>query len=203
MHVERNVAASLIATLLHCGNSKDGLKARKDLESLGIRKDLHPKAQGKRTLLPAAPWSLSKSEKHTFCKRLFDFKGPDGYCANISSCISLEECKVMGLKSHDYHVLMQQLLPVAIRGLLRKGPRVAIFRLCAFFNLLCQRELDMEQLQLMETEIVETVCIFERFWPPSFFDIMVHLCVHLGREARLGGPVHFRWMYPFERFVFL
>ena len=87
------MAASLIATLLHCGNSKDGLKARKDLESLGIRKDLHPKAQGKRTLLPAAPWSLSKSEKHTFCKRLFDFKGPDGYCANISSCISLEECK--------------------------------------------------------------------------------------------------------------
>ena len=75
MHVERNVAASLIATLLHCGNSKDGLKARKDLESLGIRKDLHTKAQGKRTLLPAAPWSLSKSEKHTFFKRLFDFKG--------------------------------------------------------------------------------------------------------------------------------
>ncbi|XP_056850720.1 uncharacterized protein LOC130500043 [Raphanus sativus] len=201
MHVERNVAASLIATLLHCGNSKDGLKARKDLESLGIRKDLHPKAQGKRTLLPAAPWSLSKSEKHTFCKRLFDFKGPDGYCANISSCISLEECKVMGLKSHDYHVLMQQLLPVAIRGLLRKGPRVAIFRLCAFFNLLCQRELDVEQLQRIETEIVETLCIFERFWPPSFFDIMVHLCVHLGREARLGGPVHFRWMYPFERYM--
>ncbi|RID50398.1 hypothetical protein BRARA_H01129 [Brassica rapa] len=30
---------------------------------------------------------------------------------------------------------------------------------------------------------------------------MVHLCVHLGREARLGGPVHFRWMYPFERYM--
>ncbi|XP_013608049.1 PREDICTED: uncharacterized protein LOC106314771 [Brassica oleracea var. oleracea] len=51
MHVERNVAASLIATLLHCGNSKDGLKARKDLESLGIRKDLHPKAQGREARL--------------------------------------------------------------------------------------------------------------------------------------------------------
>ncbi|CAE6074033.1 unnamed protein product [Arabidopsis arenosa] len=30
---------------------------------------------------------------------------------------------------------------------------------------------------------------------------MVHLTVHLGREARLGGPVHFRWMYPFERYM--
>ncbi|TYJ96367.1 hypothetical protein E5676_scaffold1159G00290 [Cucumis melo var. makuwa] len=28
---------------------------------------------------------------------------------------------------------------------------------------------------------------------------MVHLVVHLGREARLCGPVQFRWMYPFER----
>jgi len=51
----------------------------------------------------------------------------------------------------------------------------------------------------MEAEIVETLCMFERFFPPTFFNIMVHLTVHLGREARLGGPVHFRWMYPFER----
>ena len=59
----------------------------------------------------------------------------------------------------------------------------------------------MEQLLELETEIVETLCLFERFFLPSFFDIMVHLTVHLGREARLGGPVHFRWMYPFKRYM--
>ncbi|CAA7041321.1 unnamed protein product [Microthlaspi erraticum] len=116
MHVEKNVAASIVATLLHCGKSKDRLKARKDLQVLGIRKDLHPNVQGKRTLLPATPWSLSKSEKKIFCKRLFDFKGPDGYCSNISSCVCLEEYKVMGFKSHDYHVLMQQLLRLLLEG---------------------------------------------------------------------------------------
>lgn len=199
MHIERNVGNSIVSTLLHCGKSKDGLNTRKDLEHLGIRKDLHPSIKGKRTYLPAAPWSLSKSEKKVFCKRLFDFKGPDGYCSNISRGVSLEDCKVSGLKTHDYHVLMQQLLPVAIRGLLPKGPRLAILRMCAFFNRLCQRVIDVEQISVMETEIVETLCMFERFFPPSFFDIMVHLTVHLGREARLCGPVHFRWMYPFER----
>lgn len=199
MHVERNVGASIVSTLLHCGKSKDGLNARKDLQDLGVRKDLHPNAQGKRTYLPAAPWSLSKSEKKTFCKRLFEFKGPDGYCSNISRGVSLEDCKIMGLKSHDYHVLMQQLLPVALMGLLPKGPRTAIIRLCSFFNHLCQRVIDIEVISVMEAEIVETLCMFERFFPPTFFDIMVHLTVHLGREARLGGPVHFRWMYPFER----
>ncbi|XP_056848905.1 uncharacterized protein LOC108829822 [Raphanus sativus] len=201
MHVERNVAASLVSTLLHCGKSKDGLAARKDLEELGIRPELHPRVQGKRTYLPPAPWSLSKAEKKIFCRRLFDFKGPDGYCSNISRGVSLDECKVTGLKSHDYHVLMQQLLPIALKGLLPKGPRLAVFRLFAFLNLLCQRVIDREKLLVMEAEIVETVCLFERFFPPSFFDIMLHLTVHLGREARLGGPVHFRWMYPFERYM--
>ena len=117
MHVERNVAASLIATLLHCGKSKDGLNARKDLELLGIRKDLHPQPLGKRTYLPPAPWSLSSKEKKVFCKQLSDFRGLDGYCLNISRCVKIEESKISGLKSHDYHVLMQQLLPVAIRGI--------------------------------------------------------------------------------------
>lgn len=100
----------------------------------------------------------------------------------------------------NYHVLMQQLLPVALRGLLPKGPRIVILRLCAFFHHLCERVIDREQLLVMETKIAETLCMFERFFPPSFFDIMVHLTVHLGREARLCGVVHFRWMYPFERY---
>lgn len=89
-------------------------------------------------------------KKKIFCKRLYDFKGPDGYCSNIGKCVSIEECKVTDLKSHDYHVLMQQLLPVAIRGLLPKGPRKAILRLCAFFNKLCQRVIDREKIAILE-----------------------------------------------------
>ena len=160
---------------------------------------MHPRIKGKRTYLPPALWSLSKTENNIFCRRLFDFKGPDGYCSNISRGVLLEECNVTGLKSHDYHVLMQQLLPIALKELLPKGPRLAILRLCAFYNLLCQRVIDREQLLVMEADIIETLFLFERYFPPSFFDIMVYLTVHLGREAHVGGPAHFRWMYPFER----
>ena len=31
------------------------------------------------------------------------------------------------------------------------------------------------------------------------YDIMEHLSVHLAHEAKLAGPVQYRWMYPFER----
>jgi hypothetical protein len=36
-------------------------------------------------------------------------------------------------------------------------------------------------------------------FPPSFFDSMEHLPVHLPFEVKVGGPVQYRWMYPFER----
>ena len=39
------------------------------------------------------------------------------------------------------------------------------------------------------------------FFPLSFFDIMVHLVVHLVREVRLCGPVYLRWMYPVEQYM--
>ncbi|CAE5974205.1 unnamed protein product [Arabidopsis arenosa] len=105
-------------------------------------------------------------------------------CNNVDTILA-----ITGLKSHDYHVLMQQLLPIALRGLLPKGPRVAIVRLCSFFNHLCQRVIDREQILTLDAEVVETLCMFERFVPPSFFDIMVNLTVHLGREARLEGCI--------------
>lgn len=57
----------------------------------------------------------------------------------------------------------------------------------------------MSDLERMEKEIVIILCKLERIFPPAFFDVMVHLAVHLPREALLGGPVTYRWMYPIER----
>ncbi|CAN0918288.1 hypothetical protein LINGRAHAP2_LOCUS30783 [Linum grandiflorum] len=41
----------------------------------------------------------------------------------------------------------------------------------------------------------------ELIFPPAFFDVMVHLAVHLPQEAKIGGPVQYQWMYPIERFL--
>lgn len=45
------------------------------------------------------------------------------------------------------------------------------------------------------------LCKLEKIFPPAFFDVMVHLAVHLPREAMLAGPVQYRWMYPIERYL--
>ena len=49
--------------------------------------------------------------------------------------------------------------------------------------------------------IVVILYELEMFFPPSFFDIMVRLVVHLVREVRLCGLVYLRWMYPIEWYM--
>jgi hypothetical protein len=59
-------------------------------------------------------------------------KVPFEYSTNIQGRINMKEKKFTNLKSHDCHVLMTQLLPVALRGILPENVRLAIVKLCAF-----------------------------------------------------------------------
>jgi hypothetical protein len=54
----------------------------------------------------------------------------------------------------------------------------------------------VNDLQRMSNSIGETLCRLEMVFPPAFFDIMMHLPVHLAEEAKLGGLVCYRWMHP-------
>ena len=59
----------------------------------------------------------------------------------------------------------------------------------------------MDELDKLQEELCVTLCLLEKHFPPSFFDVMIHLTVHLTREVKLCGPIFFRWMYPFERYM--
>jgi hypothetical protein len=202
MHIEKNVCESLIGTLLNMPfKTKDSVAARLDLVEMGVRLELAPEIGEKRTYLPAAPYTLSRAEKIRMCSSFLSMKVPDGHSSNIKNLVSMDDLKLYGLKSHDCHTLMQQLLPVAIRSVLPKHVRTSIMRLCFFFNALCSKVVDVSKLDKLQSELVVTLCELEKIFPPSFFDIMVHLTVHLVREVRLCGPVFYRWMYPFERFM--
>jgi len=70
-----------------------------------------------------------------------------------------------------------------------------------FFSLLCSKELDGKELANMSASIRETLCRLEMIFPQTFFDIMVHLPVHVAEEVALGGPICYRWMYHMERYL--
>ena len=66
-------------------------------------------------------------------------KVPTGFSSNIKGIINMAEKKFQNLKSHDCHVIMTQLLPVALRGLLPENVRLAIVKLCAFLNAISRK----------------------------------------------------------------
>ncbi|XP_073301900.1 uncharacterized protein [Primulina huaijiensis] len=203
MHIEKNVCESICGTLLNMeGKTKDNIKSRLDLQEIGIRPALHPIEKGpSRVYLPPACYSMGKNEKGTFCKVLKKIKVPDGYASNISRCVQMKPAKLIGLKSHDNHILMQQLLPVALRRTLSKSVRTPLIRLSRYFRELCCKVISPTDVVRLRKDIAVILCQLEKIFPPSFFDIMIHLTVHLATEVQLAGPVYYRWMYPIERYL--
>ena len=111
MHVEKNVLTlgnvCVIGTLLHIqGNMKYGLNTRQDLVEMGLRSQLHPRFDGKKIYFPLACYTLSKKEKISFCQCLRRVKVPQGYSSSVKSLVQLKDLKLVGLKSHNCHVLM-------------------------------------------------------------------------------------------------
>ena len=74
---------------------------------MSVQKELAPNVGDKRTYLPPACFTLTKEEKCALYQCLFDVKIPDGYSSNIRALVDMKELKLVGLKSHDFHTLMQ------------------------------------------------------------------------------------------------
>ncbi|XP_039118701.1 uncharacterized protein LOC120254719 [Dioscorea cayenensis subsp. rotundata] len=128
MHIEKNICENIVGTILNVdGKSKDNLKSRLDLVEMGIRRELHPEyLSNGNTRLPPASFSMSNAEKDLFCHVLRNIKVPYAYSSNISKAVNAKERKLQGLKSHDYHILLHDLFPIALRSSMSKQVTLAI-----------------------------------------------------------------------------
>ncbi|XP_019258754.1 PREDICTED: uncharacterized protein LOC109236969 [Nicotiana attenuata] len=93
----------------------------------------------------------------------------------------------------------KQLPPLAIRNVLPDHVVAVLVDFCSFFKALSSKTLNVSEPDKLQEHIESTLCHLEILFPPAFFTVMVHLSVHLAEEAKLGGPVHHRNMYPVER----
>jgi hypothetical protein len=200
MQVTKNLCVNLLGFMGVYGKTKDTPEARQDQQRMKERDGLHPEKTDKGCLSPAS-YALTKKEKEIFFECLLSIKVPSGFSSNIKGIINMAEKKFQNLKSHDCHVLMTQLLPVALRGILPENVRLPIVKLCAFLNAISQKVIDPVNLQRLQNDVVQCLVSFELAFPPSFFNIMTHLLVHLVEEITILGPVFLHNMFPFERFM--
>jgi Domain of unknown function (DUF4218) len=93
-------------------------------------------------------------------------------------------------------------MPIAFREMLPKNVWEAVTELSIFFKTLTATSITIQDMERIEADIPIILCKLETIFIPGVFNSMEHLPVHLPYEARIGGPVQFRWMYQFERLVF-
>ena len=91
--------------------------------------------------LLVASWTLKKEEKHALISFFNELKVSMGYCVNPKGLVNIRELKFNygPMKALDCHVIMTQLLPVALHGILPPKVGTLIIKLCPFFNAISQK----------------------------------------------------------------
>jgi hypothetical protein len=134
-----------------------------------------------------------------FYQWLKSLRFPDGHASNISRLVNLKDCRLYGMKSHNCHVFMQTPISLTYRDLLLKGIWDALVEISHFFRDICSNKLQTQNIKRFKMNIVQIICKLKMIFPLTFFDLIKHLPIHLLFEAKVGRPVQYRWMYPFER----
>nr|GEW04599.1 hypothetical protein [Tanacetum cinerariifolium] len=166
MYIKKNVLKSFLNTFFMNDKSKDTAKARQDLERLGTRIGLWlDKNKNEKCSKPQAAYSFTPEDRKKFC-----------------------------LKSYDCHIMMQPLLPYRVQQYLPSDIAKPLIELCLFFKQICSQTLMVDDMLKAKSKVIDIVCNLELIYPPAFFNIMIHLVIHLPLEAIFGGPIRPRWI---------
>ncbi|WMV55162.1 hypothetical protein MTR67_048547 [Solanum verrucosum] len=193
MHIEKNYFDNLFNTLMDVkGKTKDNPKARMDIKECCRRKEFWlQELQNGKIVKPKASFSFTLDEKHEIIEWVKNLRMPEGYASNLGKRAYMNEGKLIGMKSHDCHVLMETLIPIAFSHLPERIWK-PITEISLFFKDLCSGKLLESSLDRIKENILVTTTKLEKIFPCGFFDVMEHLPIHLVQEARLGGPVQTR-----------
>jgi hypothetical protein len=128
-------------------------------------------------------------------------KFSDGYAAALRRSVNMATGKLIGLKSHDYHIIMERLMSVIFWGYFDDAVWTVLTELSYFYRQLCAKEIAVEMMQKLEKEIPVFLCKMEKKFHPGFFNLMQHILIHLPYEAKVGDRIPYRWMYHIERSI--
>nr|GEV77302.1 transposon Ty3-I Gag-Pol polyprotein [Tanacetum cinerariifolium] len=202
MHIEKIMLEAILNTLLMNDKSKDTIKARQDLKRLGIRSGLwFGQTKNENCSKPQATYSFTPKNRKKFCQFIKGVKLPDGFKFNFKHKVTNNDTNITCLKSHDCHIMMQRFLPYGLQQYFPDEVAKPIIELCSFFKQICSATLMEDDMLKAQSKVVDIMCNLELIYPHAFFDIMIHLIIHLPLEALEGGPIHPRWMFLLERFI--
>ena len=135
MHVEKKLFDNMFYKLMgdKGKRNKDDAKGRNNIAIYCDRPELELQDNGGRLFMPKATYSISRASADLVCRWIRTLKFLDGYASNIANCVD-QDYNIGGFKSHDCHVFLQKLMPVAFRDLIHAPLWNALTELCHFLG---------------------------------------------------------------------
>jgi hypothetical protein len=144
MHQKCNMGESIISTYMgFSGKTKDNRKARQDLAKLCNHPSLELKVNGGK---PRTSFCLKPQQRKEVMRWMKRLKFPDGYAAGLRPSVNMTTGKLNGLKSHDYHIIMERLLHVMFCGYFDNAMWMVLAELSYFYRQLCAKEIAVEMM---------------------------------------------------------
>nr|GEX80087.1 hypothetical protein [Tanacetum cinerariifolium] len=157
---------------------------------MGIRSGLWlVKNKNEKCSKPQAAYSFTPKDRIKFCQFIKGVKLPDGFGSNFKHKVTDNDTNITGLKSHDCHIMMQRLLPYGHQQYLPSDIAKPLIELCLFFKQICSQTLMVDDMLKAQSKVIYILCNLELIYPPAFFDIVIHLVIHLPLEAIFDGPI--------------
>ncbi|GKA26012.1 hypothetical protein Tco_0712121, partial [Tanacetum coccineum] len=162
MHIEKNVLESILNTLLMNDKSKDTAKARQDLKRLGIQSGLWlGQNKNEKCSKPQAAYSFTPEDRKMFCQFIKRIKLPDGFGSNFKHKVTDNDTNITGLNSHDYHIMMQCLLPYGLQKYLPLDVSKPLIELCLFFKQIYSQTLMVDGMLKAQSKVIDILCNLE------------------------------------------
>jgi hypothetical protein len=118
MNQEQNIAESIMSMCLDVTSfMKDNMNARKDKADLCDRPNMEAKLNARGDLRRTkAPYCLKPTERKVVLRWLKILKFLYRYVTNIKWAVNVGTGKFNGLKSHDYNIFIERLMPIMFCG---------------------------------------------------------------------------------------
>nr|GEV25152.1 hypothetical protein [Tanacetum cinerariifolium] len=147
--------------------------------------------KNEKCLKPQAAYSFTPKNRKKFYRFIKGVKLPDGFGSNFKNKVPDNDTNIIGLKSHDFHIMMQRLLPYGLQQYLPIDIAKLIIKLCLLFKQIYSQTLMEDDMLKAQSKVVDIRLNIKLIYPPAFFDIMIHLVIHLPLDALEGGPIRF------------
>jgi hypothetical protein len=138
---------------------------------------------------------MKEKERKEIMTWMKNLKFPDGFAVSFRMVVNLKTGKLTGQKSHDYHVIMEWLLPNMLRGYVHQDVWRTLVELSYFYRQLYAKEIKKEMMDKLEKEILVLLCKLEKIFSPggliqcNIYLFIFHMKLRQVAWCNIGGCI--------------